>query len=166
MVSARCCGSSGSKGSGRPCATSQKAQRRVHLSPMIMKVAVPLLKHSFKFGQEASSHTVCNLFSRNIFFKSSTFEEEETRMRIQSGLRRGAVEGVAMRTGISPVFLRSVLFQVPFYSCIDSLKIFGNCALCIIERTLACNLFRKIYRKILTYCRVMFRDFHFFFLKN
>src|SRR3989338_6835973 len=104
MVSARCCGSSGSKGSGRPCATSQKAQRRVHLSPMIMKVAVPLLKHSFKFGQEASSHTVCNLFSRNIFFKSSTFEEEETRMRIQSGLRRGGAEDVAIRTGIFASF--------------------------------------------------------------
>ena len=28
---------------------------------MIMKVAVPLPKHSPMFGQEASSHTVCSL---------------------------------------------------------------------------------------------------------
>ena len=30
------------------------------LEPRIMKVAVPPLKHSPMFGQEASSHTVCS----------------------------------------------------------------------------------------------------------
>ena len=42
------------------------AQRRVHLSPMIMNVAVPLPKHSPMFGHEASSHTECSLCSRNL----------------------------------------------------------------------------------------------------
>jgi hypothetical protein len=50
-----------SSGSGRPWPTSQNGQRRVHLSPMIMKVAVPLPKHSPMLGQEASSHTVWQL---------------------------------------------------------------------------------------------------------
>jgi hypothetical protein len=33
---------------------------------MIMKVAVPLPKHSPMFGQLASSHTVTSLFSRSV----------------------------------------------------------------------------------------------------
>ncbi|KDB94039.1 phosphoglycolate phosphatase, partial [Bordetella bronchiseptica D989] len=49
-----------------PWPTSQNGQRRVHLSPMIMKVAVPLPKHSPMFGQDASSHTVCRLCSRRM----------------------------------------------------------------------------------------------------
>ena len=59
-------GSSASSGSGRPWPTSQNGQRRVHLSPMIMNVAVPLPKHSPMFGHDASSHTVCSLCSRRI----------------------------------------------------------------------------------------------------
>ena len=66
MVLARLSGSSASSGSGRPWPTSQNGQRRVHLSPMIMNVAVPLPKHSPMFGHEASSHTVCSLCSRRI----------------------------------------------------------------------------------------------------
>ena len=66
IVLARLSGSSASSGSGRPWPTSQNGQRRVHLSPMIMKVAVPLPKHSPMFGQEASSQTVCSLCSRRI----------------------------------------------------------------------------------------------------
>ena len=38
MVTSDLTGSSASSGSGRPWPTSQKGQRRVHLSPMIMKV--------------------------------------------------------------------------------------------------------------------------------
>jgi hypothetical protein len=34
---------------------------------MIMKVAVPLPKHSPMFGQDASSQTVTSLLARNIF---------------------------------------------------------------------------------------------------
>ena len=51
IVLAMFSGSSASSGSGRPWPTSQNGQRRVHLSPMIMKVAVPLPKHSPMFGQ-------------------------------------------------------------------------------------------------------------------
>ncbi len=66
IVFARFSGSAASSGSGRPWPTSQNGQRRVHLSPMIMKVAVPLPKHSPIFGQLASSHTVCSWCSRRI----------------------------------------------------------------------------------------------------
>src|SRR5260363_121107 len=66
IVLARLSGSLASSGSGRPCPTSQNGQRRVHLSPMIIKVAVPLPKHSPIFGQLASSHTVCSWCSRRI----------------------------------------------------------------------------------------------------
>ena len=62
----RCSGSSGSAGFGRPCATSQNGQRRVHRSPRIMNVAVPLPKHSPMFGQAASSQTVWSRASRRI----------------------------------------------------------------------------------------------------
>jgi hypothetical protein len=50
-VCASLSGSTGSGGLGRPWATSQNEQRRVHTSPRIMKVAVPWLKHSWMFGQ-------------------------------------------------------------------------------------------------------------------
>src|SRR4051812_48516591 len=66
MVSARWRGSCASGASGRPCATSQNGQRRVQMSPRIMKVAVPLPKHSAMFGQEASSHTVCSFCRRRM----------------------------------------------------------------------------------------------------
>ena len=52
--------------SGRPWATSQNEQRRVQTSPRIMKVAVPWPKHSWMFGQLASSHTVTRRFSRSL----------------------------------------------------------------------------------------------------
>src|SRR4051812_19869806 len=66
MVSAKCRGSSASGASGRPCATSQNGQRRVQMSPRIMKVAVPLPKHSAMFGHDASSHTVCSFCRRRM----------------------------------------------------------------------------------------------------
>jgi hypothetical protein len=40
-VSARCAGSSASSGRGLPWATSQNGQRRVQMSPITRKVAVP-----------------------------------------------------------------------------------------------------------------------------
>jgi lipoic acid synthetase len=66
IVLARFTGSSASSGSGRPWPTSQNGQRRVHLSPMIMKVAVPLPKHSPMLGHVASSHTVTSLLRRRM----------------------------------------------------------------------------------------------------
>ena len=65
-VRARFSGSPASGGFGRPWATSQNEQRRVQTSPRIMKVAVPWLKHSWMFGQLASSHTVTRRFSRSL----------------------------------------------------------------------------------------------------
>ena len=89
MVCARWRGSPASGGAGRPCATSQNGQRRVHKSPRIMNVAVPLPKHSPMLGQEASSHTVCSLFSRRrCLISSKRVLSEPALTRIQSGLRR------------------------------------------------------------------------------
>ena len=72
MVLARLRGSSASGGLGRPWATSQKLQRRVQTSPRIMKVAVPWPKHSWMFGQLASSQTVTRRFSRSFAFSFAT----------------------------------------------------------------------------------------------
>ena len=69
---ARFLGSLMSGARGCPCATSQKGQRLVHTSPRIIKVAVPLAKHSAIFGQAASSQTVCNLLRLINFFKFNT----------------------------------------------------------------------------------------------
>ena len=60
----RASGSSSSSGSGRPVRTLQKAQARVQVSPMIMKVAWRLSQHSPMLGQRASSQTVASLSSR------------------------------------------------------------------------------------------------------
>ena len=54
-------GSSGSFQVGMPVFTLQKPQRRVQVSPRIMKVAVPRSQHSPTLGQLASSQTVCRL---------------------------------------------------------------------------------------------------------
>ena len=54
-------GSSGSFQVGLPVLTLQKPQRRVHVSPRIMNVAVPRSQHSPMFGQAASWQTVCRL---------------------------------------------------------------------------------------------------------
>src|SRR5690606_38105007 len=88
---------------GRPWATSQNGQRRVQISPMIMKVAVPPTKHSLRFGQDASSHTVCSLFARSLRLISSTLGELDNRTRIQSGLR--GIRSVAITfTGLRATF--------------------------------------------------------------
>src|SRR6188768_563922 len=86
-VRARLAGSSASGGLGRPCATSQNEQRRVHTSPSTMKVAVPWLKHSWMFGQLASSHTVTRRFSRSLLLSCCTALPLGRRTRIQLGLR-------------------------------------------------------------------------------
>ena len=57
MALAKFLGSLSSSGLGFPCATSQKGHLLVHISPMIIKVAVPREKHSGKLGQLASSQT-------------------------------------------------------------------------------------------------------------
>ena len=67
---------------------AQKLQRRVQTSPRIMKVAVPWLKHSWMFGQLASSHTVTSRFSRSLALSCCTELPDGMRTRIQLGLRR------------------------------------------------------------------------------
>ena len=65
-------GSRGSFQVGLPVLTLQKPQRRVHVSPRIMNVAVPRCQHSPMFGQAASWHTVCR-FSLSIRLWSSRY---------------------------------------------------------------------------------------------
>ncbi len=119
MVSARWRGSSASGGLGRPCATSQNGQRRVHRSPKIMNVAVPLPKHSPIFGQEASSQTVWSFFSRSMRLISPKRSPPGARTRIHSGLRSGVCGTILMgiRAVLSAPFCFSpVELTYPFLS--------------------------------------------------
>ena len=96
MASANSRGSFSIREFGLPWATSQKGQRRVQISPMIIKVAVPPLKHSPKLGQEASSQTelsLCFLRVARIFSTFSLFPRET---RIQSGLRGISTVGITL----------------------------------------------------------------------
>src|SRR5262252_6210875 len=54
------CGSSSSSENGFAVVTAQNPHARVQRSPAIMKVAVPWLQHSQRFGHWALSQTVCN----------------------------------------------------------------------------------------------------------
>lgn len=65
----------------------KNGQRHLQMSPIIMKVAVPPLKHSPRLGQLASSHTVASLRSRNIWRTRSTVCPVGMRLRIHGGLR-------------------------------------------------------------------------------
>jgi hypothetical protein len=53
-------GSSTSNANGFAVVTAQNPHARVQRSPAIIKVAVPWLQHSHRFGHCALSHTVCN----------------------------------------------------------------------------------------------------------
>src|SRR3546814_6515419 len=86
-VWARCSGSVASGGLGRPWATSQNEQRRVQTSPRIMKVAVPWPRHSWMFGQLASSHTVTRRLARSFSLSLATELPDGIRTRIHEGLR-------------------------------------------------------------------------------
>ena len=101
-VSARWRASCGSGGCGRPWATSQKGQRRVHRSPSTMKVAVPLPKHSPMFGHEASSQTVCRRASRSTCLTSRKRSPCETRTRIQAGFAKAGAASTVI--GMRAVF--------------------------------------------------------------
>ena len=64
-------GSSGSLCVGLPVLTLQKPQRRVQVSPRIMKVAVPRSQQSPMLGQAASWQTVCSPSASSISRRSS-----------------------------------------------------------------------------------------------
>src|SRR4029077_14410146 len=76
---------------GRPVLTLQKAQARVHTSPMIIMVACRASQHSPMLGQPASTHTVWRPWSRTIRRVSAYALEPGALTRIQSGLRSAAV---------------------------------------------------------------------------
>ncbi len=110
IVPARCAGSSGSGGFGRPCATSQNEQRRVQTSPRIMKVAVPLPKHSWMFGQDASSQTVTSRFSRSLRL-------ELWRPRCRAGCARESMTGLRSIGASAKVARLRAILSSPSLPC-------------------------------------------------
>ena len=92
-ASAILAGSCGLSAPGLPVATLQKAQARVQVSPMIMKVACFFFQHSPILGHAASSHTVVSLSSRISRLVSAYSGELGARTRIQSGLRWMGLSG-------------------------------------------------------------------------
>ena len=77
-----------------PVRTLQKAQARVHVSPMIMNVACRLLQHSPMLGQPASSHTVVRPWPRTMRAVSAWAADPGARTRIHAGLA-GRARGAA-----------------------------------------------------------------------
>ena len=73
MALAKFFGSFSSSGFGFPASHMQKGHLRVHISPIIMKVAVPREKHSDKLGQLASSQTEAKDLFLRISFVLSIF---------------------------------------------------------------------------------------------
>ena len=95
-------GSCGSSGRGRPVRTLQKAQARVHVSPMIMNVAWRLLQHSPMLGQPASSHTVVRPWLRTMRTVSACAADPGARTRIHDGLAgRGRAAPASAATGVA-----------------------------------------------------------------
>jgi hypothetical protein len=83
-------GSPGSTGRGLPLAMSQKPHARVQTSPRSRNVAVPRAKHSPRFGQRASSHTVWRPLARMTDLISWRSASRSLRSRIHSGGRTGS----------------------------------------------------------------------------
>lgn len=92
-----------------PVITWQKPQRRVHVSPRIMKVAVPRSQHSPMFGQAASWQTVLRPSAAIWFFSSRYFSPPGALTLNHSGLRsrKGRVSVPrTLLTSIPPGFAR------------------------------------------------------------
>ena len=109
IVCASLTGSLASGATGRPWATSQNGQRRVQMAPRIINVAVPWLKHSARFGQEASSQTECRPFLRiAALMPWIRVESAGSLIFIHSGLRSRASRSVAtFLTGIRAILSAS-----------------------------------------------------------
>ena len=73
--------------------TLQKAQARVQVSPMIIRVACFWLQHSPMFGQAASSHTVTRPLSFTMALVALYWPEPGALTRSQSGFFSTAVSG-------------------------------------------------------------------------
>src|SRR5712691_7993722 len=85
-ASATRCGSSSSSAKGFAVVTAQNPHALVQRSPAIMKVAVPWLQHSQRFGHCALSQTVCKRKSEMsaLVEKKTGFDGKRT--LIQGGL--------------------------------------------------------------------------------
>src|SRR5690606_6367185 len=77
---------------------------------MIMKVAVPLLKHSPRLGQEASSHTDASLCLRSFSLIVLIFGEAGIFTRIQSGFLSRSTVGMTL-TGMRATFSAPLNFS-------------------------------------------------------
>src|SRR5258705_3512020 len=78
-------GSSPSSANGFAVVTAQNPHARVQRSPAIIKVAVPWLQHSQRFGHCALSQTVCNCKSEMSAFVEKKTGLEGSRTLIQGG---------------------------------------------------------------------------------
>src|SRR2546430_12942370 len=78
-------GSFASNAKGLAVVTAQNPQARVQRSPAIMKVAVPWLQHSHRFGHCALSQTVCKRRS-----EMSALVEKKTGLDGKRTLTQGA----------------------------------------------------------------------------
>src|SRR6185503_13237834 len=107
MASATRCGSSQSTASGRPVATAQNPQLRVHTLPRIMKVAVPAPQHSPILGQLPLSQMVCSLCLDTMFLTFRYSSPMGSFTLSQSGLRGFSIAGV---------FSETILMLKPFFS--------------------------------------------------
>src|SRR5215475_3014254 len=85
-ASATRCGSSSSSANGFAVVTAQNPHARVQRSPAIMKVAVPWLQHSQRFGHCALSQTVCNRKSEISALVEKKTGFDGSRTLIQGGL--------------------------------------------------------------------------------
>src|ERR1700693_209629 len=119
MVFARFSGSLMSSGSGRPWPTSQNGQRRVHLSPLIMKGAVAFAEQSAMFGQDASSQTVTRLLARRMSLISlKRLEGNAALTRIQSGF--GSFSAGMTLIGIHAVLPAPFCLSIGLRSDVDA----------------------------------------------
>src|SRR5690348_11050355 len=115
-ASAMLAGSCGLRAPGLPVATLQKAQARVQVSPMIMKVACLCFQHSPMFGQAASSHTVARPYWRISRLVSAYSGELGARTLIQSGLRGMGLSGRFAFSGWRSARLSGALSSEPSIS--------------------------------------------------
>src|SRR5215510_5530674 len=86
IASATRCGSSSSSAKGFAVVTAQNPHARVQRSPAIIKVAVPWLQHSHRFGHCALSQTVCNRKSEMSALVEKKTGLDGNRTLIQAGL--------------------------------------------------------------------------------
>jgi hypothetical protein len=86
----------------------QKAQARVHVSPMIIMVAWRCDQHSLRLGQPASSHTVVRPCWRTMLRVSATTGPADSLTRSHSGRGKRGVSGRAAFSGCREALLLRV----------------------------------------------------------